>query len=188
MPLFMRRGSALGIGGVAGGRPTRCGRKGVPRAAASIAVSALVLAMGAGSAFASGTAGATPWTARSGTGPVPVVAVNAPRRGAPAPRGDSAHSEWASASSAGSASYSGWRKSGEDWYYYDSSGRMMTGWIVVGWDWYYLGPDGRMVTGWVYNKGYWYYLMPGTGQMVRNATLMYGSRAYRIDKDGRWVP
>ena len=65
---------------------------------------------------------------------------------------------------------------------------MMTGWIVVGWDWYYLGPDGRMVTGWVYNKGYWYYLMPGTGQMVRNATLMYGSRAYRIDKDGRWVP
>ena len=61
----------------------------------------------------------------------------------------------------------GWRFINGYWYYFNSSGAMVTGWICDGGTWYFLNRDGAMVTGWQYIDGYWYYFN-GSGAMLAN--------------------
>lgn len=51
----------------------------------------------------------------------------------------------------------GWKKFGNDWYYFDSNGKMKTGWVKSNGQWYYMLEDGHMKIGWVYYQGDWYY-------------------------------
>ena len=62
-----------------------------------------------------------------------------------------------------SAVRSGWKKSGEVWYYYDAGGSMVTGWLL--------------------DNGKWYYFAPDTGMMVRGTSV----GGYYLNSDGVWV-
>lgn len=80
-------------------------------------------------------------------------------------------------SSSGSSSSvrSGWKKSGEVWYYYDASGRRVTGWLLDNGKWYWMAADGVMKTGWLLNEsdGFWYYLNTD-GSMAEGWNLIAG--------------
>ena len=67
-----------------------------------------------------------------------------------------------------SGSANGWRKDGNNWYYFDpATGNMVKGWKKIDGLWYYLDPGtGIMATGWVKTDGLWYYLEPNNGHML----------------------
>ena len=52
----------------------------------------------------------------------------------------------------------GWVKVSSKWYYMNSSGAMQTGWVKVSGKWYYMNSNGAMQTGWVKVSGKWYYM------------------------------
>jgi hypothetical protein len=77
----------------------------------------------------------------------------------------------------------GWTKSGNYWYYYNTSGVKLTGWQILpsraGTDRFYLDPDtnpsGQMVMGWQKIPrvtGKWYYFDPGVPGNEYGAVLM----------------
>ena len=59
----------------------------------------------------------------------------------------------------------GWLKNGGFWYYLDADGVMQTGWKRISGKWYFFSGSGAMKTGWVQSSGKWYYLA-GSGAMV----------------------
>ena len=58
----------------------------------------------------------------------------------------------------------GWKKSGNDWYYADEYGNAKTGWVKDKNKWYYLDDNGKMTTGWQQVNGKWYH-MDNSGAM-----------------------
>lgn len=59
----------------------------------------------------------------------------------------------------------GWKKQGDDWYYYNMQGVLQTGWLYEGNAWYYMNPEdntygkkGLMRTGWVLEGNDWYFM------------------------------
>lgn len=58
----------------------------------------------------------------------------------------------------------GWKKSGNDWYYADEYGNAETGWVKDNNKWYYLDDNGKMTKGWQQVNGKWYH-MDGSGAM-----------------------
>ena len=54
---------------------------------------------------------------------------------------------------------------GEDTYYFDANGLMVTGWASYNGGWHWMGASGRAATGWVNDRGTWY-LLDDTGTMV----------------------
>ena len=52
----------------------------------------------------------------------------------------------------------GWLKQGNQWYYLNSSGAMVTNWQKTGNTWYYFKSNGVMQTGWLKQGNQWYYL------------------------------
>lgn len=78
-----------------------------------------------------------------------------------------------------SAVRSGWKKSGEVWYYYDAGGSMVTGWLLDNGKWYWLAADGAMKTGWLFNEtdGFWYYLN-ADGSMAEGWNLIHDNWYY----------
>lgn len=105
-----------------------------------------------------------------------------------------------SSSGSGSSSgfNSGWKKSGEVWYYYDTNGRKTTGWLLDNGKWYWLDSSGAMKTGWMLNEsdGFWYYLKPD-GSMAEGWNPINGFWYYFAPQtegspgwslvNGRWV-
>lgn len=70
----------------------------------------------------------------------------------------------------------GWLKSGNDWYYMDTSGRMKSGcWVKHSGRWYCLGPDGAMMRGWTKAGSKWYFLA-NSGEM----------KTGWVKSDGKW--
>ena len=56
---------------------------------------------------------------------------------------------------------------------------MQTGWLSTGSNWYYLDTSGRMVTNqWIQGK----YYMKSDGTMARNEWI----GKYHVDKNGKW--
>ena len=93
----------------------------------------------------------------------------------------------------------GWKETGDDWYYLDEDGMILTGWQKVdlgddgamqkGWAkidglWYYFNFGGVMQTGWqkIYDK--WYYLDHDTGIMAADTYI----DGYYVNRDGVWIP
>lgn len=66
----------------------------------------------------------------------------------------------------------GWISQDGKFYYYDSTGQMVTGWQtdIPGREgrWFYFGTDGAMNTGWVEIDGTWYYFNE-TGELVKSS-------------------
>ena len=54
---------------------------------------------------------------------------------------------------------------GEDTYYFDANGLMVTGWASYNGAWHWMSASGRAATGWVNDRGTWY-LLDDTGTMV----------------------
>ncbi len=81
-----------------------------------------------------------------------------------------------------------WSKSGEDWYFFDNNGLVVSGWIRYGGHWYFLNTDidgayGKMMKGWQWVDGRCYYLAEvSEGDYPEGA--MYGDR---ITPDGFFV-
>lgn len=90
----------------------------------------------------------------------------------------------------GTYPHSGWERIAGQWYYFDTTGYMLTGWVKDG-AWYYLKPSGAMATGWQKVGGCWYYLQPGSGAM-QTGWVKEGSTWYYLNKQGAmvtgWLP
>ncbi|MDN3019217.1 hypothetical protein PH210_23890 [Paenibacillus sp. BSR1-1] len=79
--------------------------------------------------------------------------------------------------------YKGWLKSGNSWYYMDSSGVMKTGWVYVNKNWYYLNTtNGAMKTGWVNSGGKWYYL--NSSGAMKTGWFYTGGKWYYLNSSG----
>ena len=76
----------------------------------------------------------------------------------------------------------GWKNTGNAWYYLDSSGNVTTGWKAVNNAWYYMDTSGVMQTGWLHENNAWYYLNP-SGAMVTGWKLI-GDKWYYMDTSG----
>ena len=77
--------------------------------------------------------------------------------------------------------YTGWKKEGQNWYYY-LLGDMQTGWIDADGHWYYLDADGVMQTGWQGVDGNWYYLNPDGSR--KSGWLQLNDTWYWLASDG----
>jgi len=83
----------------------------------------------------------------------------------------------------------GWKKVGNDWYYFDATGSLETGWVQDADDkWYYMNDNGKMATGWVESpeSGLWYYMDKGNGHMMSSGWLCdsESNRWYYLDPNG----
>lgn len=88
-----------------------------------------------------------------------------------------------------------WLLWNNQYYRFDSTGRMLTGFYRGNTGSYYLGSSGAMKTGWVLINGIWYYFNPtrgaGYGVMYVNQLVSIGDKTYYFDPDGKmrtgWV-
>lgn len=71
---------------------------------------------------------------------------------------------------------------GEDTYYFDANGLMVTGWASYNGGWHWMGASGRAATGWVNDRGTWY-LLDDTGMMV-TGWAQVGDRWYYLASSG----
>ena len=71
---------------------------------------------------------------------------------------------------------------GEDTYYFDANGLMVTGWASYNGAWHWMGASGRAATGWVNDRGTWY-LLDDTGAMV-TGWAQVGDRWYYLASSG----
>ena len=84
-------------------------------------------------------------------------------------------------------------KRGEEWYFFDENGYILTGWLQYRNQQYYLNPvsdgtKGRMVTGWQQIDNVWYYFDKTEGEnkgsMLKNTVTPDG---YKVGLNGAWV-
>ena len=71
---------------------------------------------------------------------------------------------------------------GEDTYYFDANGLMVTGWASYNGAWHWMGASGRAATGWVNDRGTWY-LLDDSGMMV-TGWAQVGDRWYYLASSG----
>ena len=71
---------------------------------------------------------------------------------------------------------------GEDTYYFDANGLMVTGWASYNGAWHWMSASGRAATGWVNDRGTWY-LLDDTGAMV-TGWAQVGDRWYYLASSG----
>lgn len=77
-----------------------------------------------------------------------------------------------------------WRLNNNNWYYYDSNGKVKTGWIYDKGNWYYCYSSGIMARNtWIQSEGKWYYLGEN-GAMVYNRVV----DNCKIGSKGYWIP
>lgn len=96
-----------------------------------------------------------------------------------------------SSTSSSSSSYSGWSKTGENyWTYHNPDGSLVYGWSKYKGQWYYLDPNygGQMAyNGWLQIDGKWYCFAP-SGYMYANTWIRFKSGGkyyyYYLKSDG----
>ena len=101
----------------------------------------------------------------------------------------------------------GWQFYDTQWYYFESSGKMVLGWKQIGGKWYYFkgasvdfmmarselkqisgkwyffDASGAMKTGWVKLDSVWHYFLP-SGEMVTGRTITIDGVEYSFDDQG----
>lgn len=77
----------------------------------------------------------------------------------------------------------GWETQGDNKYYYDSDGSLVTGWQTISGSKYYFAPDGVMQTGVQTINGSKYYFYPD-GRLAVSVTIVVGSKQYTINSSG----
>jgi len=80
------------------------------------------------------------------------------------------------------APVTGWLKSGNYWYYLDSTGAMTTGWVKLGSNWFYMNQNGVMMTGWQKINGHWYYF--ASGGAMQTGWISVGGKWYYMASGG----
>lgn len=86
----------------------------------------------------------------------------------------------------------GWQKVSGKWYWMDSGGAAVTGWKKIGSYWYAFDSSCAKTTGWFKDGSTWYYLRTATntpasgpeGAMLAGGTWTIGGKAYRFDSSG----
>ena len=84
----------------------------------------------------------------------------------------------------GSYIKSNWEQIGNQWYYFDKDGWMVTGWLKLSDTWYYMNTSGARVSNcwtWVGNSCYYF---DEDGKMAADTWL----GDYYVNADGAWVP
>ena len=87
----------------------------------------------------------------------------------------------------------GWQKSEKGWWYQYADGSYAIGWKQLKWskgtDWFYFNSSGVMVTGWYYDNNLkaWYYLDPSTGAMQKGKAIKVDGYWYYMDGYGRML-
>ena len=76
------------------------------------------------------------------------------------------------------------RTSGHWWYRHADGSYTKLNWEQIGNQWYYFDKDGWMVTGWLKLSDTWYY-MNTNGTRVSNCWTWVGNRCYYFDQDGK---
>ena len=76
-----------------------------------------------------------------------------------------------------------WRRSGNNMRYYEN-GKMVTGWKKIGDEYFYFESNGNMKTGWVKSSGKWYYCAPS---MVYSGVYRIDGKDYFFDNSGAMV-
>ena len=78
------------------------------------------------------------------------------------------------------------RTSGRWWYRHADGSYTKLNWEQIGNQWYYFDKDGWMVTGWLKLSDTWYY-MNSSGARVSGSWQWVGQQCYYFDKDGKMV-
>ena len=84
----------------------------------------------------------------------------------------------------GSYIKSNWEQIGNQWYYFDKDGWMVTGWLKLSDTWYYVNTSGARVSNcwtWVGNSCYYF---DEDGKMAADTWI----GDYYVNADGAWVP
>ena len=84
----------------------------------------------------------------------------------------------------GSYIKSNWEQIGNQWYYFDEDGWMVTGWLKLSDTWYYMNTSGARVSNcwtWVGNSCYYF---DEDGKMAADTWI----GDYYVNADGAWVP
>lgn len=84
----------------------------------------------------------------------------------------------------GSYIKSNWEQIGNQWYYFDKDGWMVTGWLKLSDTWYYMNTSGARVSNcwtWVGNSCYYF---NEDGKMAADTWI----EDYYVNADGAWVP
>ena len=84
----------------------------------------------------------------------------------------------------GSYTKSNWEQIGNQWYYFDKDGWMVTGWLKLSDTWYYMNTSGARVSNcwtWVGNSCYYF---DKDGKMAADTWI----GDYYVNADGAWVP
>ena len=76
--------------------------------------------------------------------------------------------------------------SGRWWYRHADGSYTKSNWEQIGNQWFYFNKDGWMVTGWLKLSDTWYY-MNTSGARVSNCWTWVGNSCYYFDKDGKMV-
>ena len=74
--------------------------------------------------------------------------------------------------------------SGRWWYRHADGSYIKSNWEQIGNQWFYFDKDGWMVTGWLKLSDTWYY-MNTSGARVSNCWTWVGNSCYYFDKDGK---
>lgn len=74
--------------------------------------------------------------------------------------------------------------SGRWWYRHADGSYIKSNWEQIGNQWYYFDKDGWMVTGWLKLSDTWYY-MNTSGARVSNCWTWVGNSCYYFDEDGK---
>lgn len=78
----------------------------------------------------------------------------------------------------------GWQKIGNNYYFYNSKGRLLRGSIKYKGYYYYSLADGRQFTGWMKRSGNKYYYNRKNGAMFRNRWATGTKYKYYFDNRG----
>ena len=84
----------------------------------------------------------------------------------------------------GSYTKSNWEQIGNQWYYFDKDGWMVTGWLKLSDTWYYMNTSGARVSNcwtWVGDSCYYF---DKEGKMAADTWI----GDYYVNADGAWVP
>lgn len=84
-----------------------------------------------------------------------------------------------------------WINNGHSWSYVEGSGAASTGWKYLNWsggnDWFYFDEDGNMVTGMQNIGDNMYYMKDKNGNMAKNEWIKYNGKWYYMGNSGAAV-
>ncbi len=76
----------------------------------------------------------------------------------------------------------GWKNINNNWYYFESDGKMKTGWLKDSGNWYCFADDGHMFVGWICYSKKWYYM--NFDGVMQTGWFKHNNKDYYLGTDG----